>query len=68
LWFRRKIRSRQSNTLLHEQDRLHMVRLAIDDNPSLNATDIEFNMPRPSYTIDTLAYLHQRYPSYEFVP
>lgn len=58
---------KQSNTLLHEQDRLHMVRLAIDDNPRLNATDIEFNMPRPSYTIDTLAYLHQRYPSYEFV-
>ena len=44
-----------------------MVRLAIDDNQSLNTSDIEFNMPRPSYTIDTLAYLHQRFPSYEFV-
>lgn len=57
---------KQSHTLLHEQDRLQMVRLAIDDNAALNATDIEFNMPRPSYTIDTLAYLQQRYPSYEF--
>ncbi len=56
-----------SHTLLHEQDRLHMVRLAIDDNPRLGETDIEFRMPRPSYTIDTLVYLQQKYPSYEFV-
>ncbi len=55
------------SSLLHEQDRLDMVRLAIDDNPRLGVTDIEFHMPRPSYTIDTLTYLHQRYPSYQFV-
>ncbi|MDX5348229.1 MAG: nicotinate-nucleotide adenylyltransferase [Hymenobacteraceae bacterium] len=56
-----------SNTLLHEFDRLHMVRLAVEDNPNLGVTDIEFSMPKPSYTIDTLTYLQEKYPSYEFV-
>lgn len=57
---------KKKSGLLHEFDRLHMVRLAIADNPKLNATDIEFNMPKPSYTIDTLAYLSERYPNYQF--
>lgn len=52
--------------LLHEFDRLHMVRLAISDNHKLNATDIEFNMPKPSYTIDTLTYLSEKYPQHQF--
>ncbi|MFD2246223.1 nicotinate (nicotinamide) nucleotide adenylyltransferase [Pontibacter ruber] len=56
-----------SNTLLHEFDRLHMVSLAIADNPNLGVSNIEFNMPKPSYTIDTLTYLQEKYPSYEFV-
>ncbi|WP_242923678.1 nicotinate (nicotinamide) nucleotide adenylyltransferase [Pontibacter liquoris] len=56
-----------SNTLLHEFDRLQMVTLAIADNPNLNVSNIEFSMPRPSYTIDTLTYLQDKYPSYEFV-
>lgn len=53
-------------TLLHEFDRLDMVRAAIDDNPDFQASDIEFNMPRPSYTIDTLTYLTERHPDYQF--
>ncbi|MFD2512875.1 nicotinate (nicotinamide) nucleotide adenylyltransferase [Pontibacter locisalis] len=56
-----------SKTLLHEFDRLHMVSLAIADNPNLGVSNIEFSMPRPSYTIDTLTYLQEKYPSYEFV-
>ncbi|WP_207432924.1 nicotinate (nicotinamide) nucleotide adenylyltransferase [Sabulibacter ruber] len=56
-----------SSSLLHEFDRLHMVRLAIADNPDLGVTDIEFRMPKPSYTIDTLTYLKERYPTYQFV-
>ena len=56
-----------SNTLLHEFDRLHMVSLAIADNPVLGVSNIEFSMPKPSYTIDTLTYLQEKYPSYEFV-
>lgn len=58
---------KQNSSLLHEQDRLHMARLAIADNPDLGITDIEFRMPKPSYTIDTLTYLQERYPSYQFV-
>jgi nicotinate-nucleotide adenylyltransferase len=56
-----------SNSLLHEFDRLHMVRLAIADNADLGVTDIEFRMPKPSYTIDTLTYLLEKYPTYQFV-
>ncbi|AMM51354.1 nicotinate-nucleotide adenylyltransferase [Rufibacter sp. DG15C] len=55
-----------SNSLLHEFDRLHMVRLAIADNPDLGVTDIEFRMPKPSYTIDTLTWLKEKYPTYQF--
>jgi nicotinate-nucleotide adenylyltransferase len=58
---------KQSSTLLHEFDRLQMVTLAIADNEYLGVSNIEFNMPKPSYTIDTLTYLQEKYPSYEFV-
>jgi nicotinate-nucleotide adenylyltransferase len=54
-------------TLARDYDRLHMVRLAIDDNPKLRATDIEFKLPKPSYTIDTLVYLKEKYPQHDFV-
>lgn len=54
-------------TLARDYDRLHMVRLAIDDNPLLRASNIEFNLPKPSYTIDTLVYLKEKHPQHEFV-
>jgi len=57
---------KKSATLLHEFDRIDMVRMAIDDNSNLQASDIEFNMPKPSYTIDTLAYLTDKFPQHEF--
>ncbi|MCU0451585.1 MAG: nicotinate (nicotinamide) nucleotide adenylyltransferase [Bernardetiaceae bacterium] len=57
---------KKSNTLLHEHDRLEMVRAAIADNPKLNATDIEFRLPRPSYTIDTLTHLQEKHPQHQF--
>ena len=57
---------KKKSSLLHEFDRMQMVRLAIADNPSLNASDIEFHMPKPSYTIDTLAYLTDKYPQHRF--
>jgi nicotinate-nucleotide adenylyltransferase len=53
--------------LLADHHRLMMLKTAIEDNPTLGVTDIEFKMPRPSYTIDTLAWLSERYPDYEFV-
>ncbi len=57
---------KKKSTLLHEFDRLEMVRLAIADNPKLQVSDIEFNLPQPSYTIDTLAYISEKYPQHEF--
>ncbi len=56
---------RKSN-LLHEFDRFDMVRLAITDNANLNVSDIEFNLPRPSYTATTLAALSDKYPKNTF--
>jgi nicotinate-nucleotide adenylyltransferase len=52
--------------LLHEFDRFDMVRTAVYDNYKLEATDVEFNMPKPSYTVDTLAYLSSAHPDKEF--
>lgn len=44
-----------------------MVSLAIDKNDRLGISDIEFKMPKPSYTIDSLTYLQDKYPAYQFV-
>jgi nicotinate-nucleotide adenylyltransferase len=57
---------KKQESLAHEQDRLRMVELAIDDNYQFRASDVEFRMPRPSYTIDTLAYLSDKYPQHQF--
>jgi nicotinate-nucleotide adenylyltransferase len=58
---------KQKNTLLDEKQRLQMVQLAIGDNTKMKASDIEFKLPQPSYTINTLAYLKEKYPKSEFV-
>lgn len=43
-----------------------MVELAIEDNFDLRACNIEFGMPKPSYTVDTMAYLSEKYPQHQF--
>ena len=53
-------------TLARDHDRLHLVRLGIGDNPKLQASNVEFDLPKPSYTIDTLAFLKEKYPAHEF--
>lgn len=53
---------KEANTLLNEYDRLHLVELAIEDNPKFRASNVEFHLPKPSYTIDTLTYLKERFP------
>ena len=58
---------KKNKNLAHEFDRLDMVRAAIDDNPRFEVSDIEFRMPKPSYTADTLAYLREKYPTRAFV-
>jgi len=53
-------------SLLGERDRFYMTELAIGDDPRFRVSDIEFTLPRPSYTIDTLAHLTEKYPSRRF--
>ena len=55
-----------SSVLLNEYHRLFLVQLAVEEDPRLRATDVEFKLPRPSYTIDTLTYLQEKYPRHEF--
>ncbi len=57
---------KKTKSLLHEFDRLDMVERAIADNSRLKTTDIEFSMPRPSYTIDTLRKLQEKFPQHRF--
>ncbi len=55
-------------TLLADNQRLYMVQKAIEDMPQKYfASNIEFSMPKPSYTIDTLTYLTEKYPNREFI-
>jgi nicotinate-nucleotide adenylyltransferase len=42
------------------------VQLAIENETKFKASNIEFSLPRPSYTIDTLSYLADKYPQHEF--
>ncbi len=58
---------KSQKALLHEFDRYEMVSRAISENYKLRATDIEFRMPKPSYTIDTLTALQEKHPEHEFV-
>ena len=58
---------KSSRSLLHEFDRLKMVELAIHDNYKFRTCDVEFSMPKPSYTADTLAYLTDKHPQHEFI-
>ena len=57
---------KKSDTLLNEYDRFHIVQKAIEGDDRLRASDIEFSLPKPSYTVHTLAYLKEKYPAYEF--
>lgn len=57
---------KKNNSLLHEFDRYDLVERAISDNSLLKATDVEFHMPKPSYTIDTLVRIQEKFPQHEF--
>jgi nicotinate-nucleotide adenylyltransferase len=57
---------KESSSLLNEYHRLHLVKLATEDESNIKASDIELHLPRPSYTIDTLTYLKEKYPEHEF--
>lgn len=53
-------------SMLADYHRLELVRIGIDDNDKLRASDIEFNLSKPSYTINTLVYLEEKFPQHEF--
>lgn len=57
---------KQSKTLLNEYDRLHLIHIAIEEDPSLKVSDVEFKLPKPSYTTHTLTYLQEKYPQHTF--
>ena len=57
---------KQSASLLNEYHRLHLIKAAIDGENKLRASSVEFNLPKPSYTVDTLAYLKEKYPQHNF--
>ncbi|AZQ43348.1 nicotinate (nicotinamide) nucleotide adenylyltransferase [Nonlabens ponticola] len=57
---------KKKNTLLDDRQRLHMVHLAVDDYDKIKPSDIEFNLPQPNYTVNTLAHLTEKYPDYDF--
>ena len=52
--------------MIAEQHRLQMVKLAVSENPSIFASDVEFNLDRPSYTVDTLRFLREKFPQIDF--
>ena len=52
--------------LLHEFDRYDMVRAAVYENYKLEVSDVEFHLPKPSYTIHTLVHLQEKHPEKQF--
>jgi nicotinate-nucleotide adenylyltransferase len=58
---------KEKATLLADHHRLAMANIAVEDDPRFRASGFEFHLPKPSYTIDTLTYLSEKYPEKEFV-
>ncbi|MEI8136464.1 MAG: nicotinate (nicotinamide) nucleotide adenylyltransferase [Bacteroidota bacterium] len=57
---------KNKSQLLNQNDRLHLVNLALDFHPAIKASNFEFDLPQPSYTINTLVRLKEKYPEHEF--
>ena len=57
---------KNSNSLLNKYDRLNMVQSALEGETKIKASTIEFNLPSPSFTIDTLTYLKEKYTQHQF--
>ena len=57
---------KERKSLADDYDRLALLEAGIGDNPRVRASKIEFDLPRPSYTVDTLAVLRERYPQRTF--
>ncbi len=57
---------KSQRSLANDYDRLHLLNLAIGDHFKIKSSNAEFNLPKPSYTIDTLSYLKEKYPDKKF--
>jgi len=57
---------KEKKSLLKDHNRLDMVQLAVKNYPKMRASNVEFSLPTPSYTVDTLAYLQEKHPDYSF--
>ncbi|WP_226063847.1 nicotinate (nicotinamide) nucleotide adenylyltransferase [Kaistella polysaccharea] len=57
---------KDKKSLLQDHNRLDMVQLAVKNYPKMRASNVEFSLPVPSYTIDTLTYLKEKHPDYNF--
>lgn len=57
---------KDKKSLLNDHNRLDMVQAAVKNYPKMRASNVEFSLPKPSYTIDTLTYLHEKYPDVSF--
>ncbi len=57
---------KSKDSLLEDHHRLEMVHLAVDDDNRFRVSDIEFRMPQPSYTIDTLTYMKEKFSDHKF--
>jgi len=57
---------KQKNDLIEDHHRLEMVRIATQNYPKIKVSDIEFDIPQPNYTFDTLVYLGKKFPQHQF--
>ena len=57
---------KNKKTLLDDHERLELVNLATEDYPKIKPSDIEFKLPQPNYTVNTLAHLQDKFPQHEF--
>ena len=57
---------KDKKTLLKDHNRLDMVQLSVKNYPKMRASNVEFSLPKPSYTIDTLTYIKEKYPDHSF--
>jgi nicotinate-nucleotide adenylyltransferase len=57
---------KQKSTLLDNLHRLAIANIAVEDYPKLKTSDIEFKLPQPNYTINTLINIEEKYPDHQF--
>jgi nicotinate-nucleotide adenylyltransferase len=57
---------KKKSSLLDNHHRYQMVMIATEEYPKITPSNIEFNLPQPNYTVNTLAHLVEKYPNYEF--